>query len=70
MRNVILMQILQPQHQLPEILPRYLGIQRGRRITQLDVHDRPAGHEFQDEVQRVRGGDVDCFVEQDELCGG
>lgn len=70
MRNVILMQILQPQHQLPKILPRYFNVQRDRRITELDVHYRPARHEFQYEVQRVRGGDVDCFVQQDELCGG
>lgn len=67
MRNIILMQILEPQHQLPKVLSRNLGIQRDRGVAKFNIHDRPARHEFEDEVERVRGRDVDCFVEQDQL---
>jgi hypothetical protein len=62
MRNVVLVQIFQSQHQLPEVLAGNLGIQWDRWSAKLDIHNCAAGHEFENEVERIRGRDVDCFI--------
>ena len=62
MRHVILMQVLEPQHELSKVLARDLDLERDRGRAGLDVHDGAARHEFEDEVERVRCGDVDGFV--------
>ena len=62
MRHVILMQVLEAEHKLSKVLARDLDLERDRGRAEFNVHDGSARHEFQDEVERVRRGDVDCFV--------
>jgi hypothetical protein len=69
MDHAIPMQILEPQYQLPEILPGLLDPERRfpGLLAHLDVHKDPTGHVFQYEVQRVRIGDRDGFGQFDNL---